>query len=262
MRTFYLALGVMIFAAAAARADVSDSGSLLIGQQAVIGGTMTVQGNAFSVGGTTFSVSAGTVSVGGLLKPSAAGIQWADNTVSTTASAGAGGGSTNLVWYASGTVLPLVSPTIFSSTHSYRIEFAFTNTATNSTGHMIYFRLNSDSGANYLYNLLTLQSGAVQGNIQSSAGGDNTVLSPCFSSNDAAAAGDNCNGTLKMTTAQTLPHRVQFNGTAYWVRSTNTRPGTSMLGMQWNGSADPSTLTVGSYSGTASLEVRVYKDLP
>ncbi|MBI5595719.1 MAG: hypothetical protein HY928_06470 [Elusimicrobia bacterium] len=94
MRNF-LAAVLLAALALPAEADVVDSGSLVIGQQGIIGGTMTVQGNAFSVGGSTFSVSYGTVSVGGLLKPSSAGIQWADGSVSTTASAG-GSGSASL----------------------------------------------------------------------------------------------------------------------------------------------------------------------
>lgn len=85
-----LAALLVAFAALAtpARADVSDSGNLNIGGQAVIGGTMTVQGSEFSVGGSSFSVSAGTAQVGGLLRTSSLGIQWADGSVSTTASAG------------------------------------------------------------------------------------------------------------------------------------------------------------------------------
>jgi hypothetical protein len=86
MRPLTLILSLLI--APAARADLSDSGNLNIGGNGVIAGTMTVQGNAFSVGGSTFSVSAGTVQAGGLLKVSAAGVQWADGSVSTTASSG------------------------------------------------------------------------------------------------------------------------------------------------------------------------------
>lgn len=73
------------FLALPVRADIIEGGNLIIGQQGVIGGSMTVGGNAFSIGGSTFSVSMGSVSVGGLLKPSALGIQWSDGTVSTTA---------------------------------------------------------------------------------------------------------------------------------------------------------------------------------
>lgn len=80
--------------AASARADVSDSGSLTIGGQGVIQGTMTVQGSAFSVGGTTFSVAGGSVTLGGQLNVSAAGIKWADGTVSVSSS---GGGVGNVV---------------------------------------------------------------------------------------------------------------------------------------------------------------------
>lgn len=90
MRHFWALLFVLM-AARNASADISDSGSLTIGGQSVIAGTMTVQGNAFSVGGSTFSVLAGTVNVSGLLKVSAAGIQWDDGKVSTTSSSGGGG---------------------------------------------------------------------------------------------------------------------------------------------------------------------------
>lgn len=77
-------LFVLLVFVPTAHADISDSGNLTIGGQGVIQGSMTVQGSAFSVGGSTFSVLAGTVNAGGLLKVSAAGIQWNDGTVSTT----------------------------------------------------------------------------------------------------------------------------------------------------------------------------------
>lgn len=72
----------------AAHADISDSGALTIGGQAVIQSTMTVQGSAFSVGGTTFSIAGGSVTLGGQLNVAAAGIKWADGTISITAPTG------------------------------------------------------------------------------------------------------------------------------------------------------------------------------
>jgi hypothetical protein len=93
MKAIKLAAGLLLLAGSA-WADVSDSGNLTIGGQGVIQGTMTVQGNAFSVGGSTFAVLGGTVNVGGLLKVSAAGIQWDDGKVSTTTSSGGGGNMT------------------------------------------------------------------------------------------------------------------------------------------------------------------------
>lgn len=79
-------LGLLLLAwAGPAKADIVDSGKLIIGGQAAFGGTVTVQGNAFSVGGSTFSVNQGSVSIGGLLKVSAAGLQWSDNFVTYTA---------------------------------------------------------------------------------------------------------------------------------------------------------------------------------
>jgi hypothetical protein len=83
-----LALGL---AAASSRADVSDSGNLTIGGQGVIQGTMTVQGTGFSVGGTTFAVAGGSVTLGGRLNVSAAGIKWADGTVSVSSAGGVAG---------------------------------------------------------------------------------------------------------------------------------------------------------------------------
>lgn len=83
--------------ASAAHADVSDSGNLSIGGQGVIAGTMTVQGNAFSVGGTTFSVAGGSITLGGRLNAAAAGIKWADGTISTTAASGGGAGGDALL---------------------------------------------------------------------------------------------------------------------------------------------------------------------
>lgn len=88
-KTALLALN-MVFAVSA-HADISDSGNLAIGGQAVIAGTTTIQGSAFSVGGTTFSVAAGSITLGGRLNAASAGIKWADGTTSTTASPGASG---------------------------------------------------------------------------------------------------------------------------------------------------------------------------
>lgn len=81
-----------VISAVPAHADISDSGNLTIGGQAVIAGSMTVQGNAFSVGGATFSVNAGTVSIGGLLIVST--IQWTGGGI-TTGPVTAGGGNIN-----------------------------------------------------------------------------------------------------------------------------------------------------------------------
>jgi hypothetical protein len=134
-------VGILLFCAGLAHADVSDSGDLLIGGQGVIGGTMTVQGSAFSVGGATFSVSAGTVSVGGLLKPSASGIQWADGSVSTTAAAGGPAayastttqkiGATSITATAAG--LCVAGSSITMTTGARRVLLTFTGTADGST---------------------------------------------------------------------------------------------------------------------------------
>lgn len=80
-----LATLLLLLLALPGRADVVDGGSLVVASQGVVGATMTVQGDAFSVGTSTFSISYGTVTVGGLLKVSSAGIQWADGKPSTTA---------------------------------------------------------------------------------------------------------------------------------------------------------------------------------
>ena len=105
----------LIFVATAARADISDSGSLIIGGQGVIVGTMTVQGNAFSVGGATLSVSGGSVNLGGLLNASSAGIKWADGTTSTTAASSPGSQAVS-----SYTVVPAGS----TSQGAYKVAFA------------------------------------------------------------------------------------------------------------------------------------------
>lgn len=97
MRTFIL-LSALMGLTAVAHADISDSGNLSIGGQAVISGTMTVEGNAFSVGGSTFAVSGGTTQVGGLLKISSQGIQWSDGTVSTNGFASNGFGSSSFTY--------------------------------------------------------------------------------------------------------------------------------------------------------------------
>ena len=67
-----------------ARADIVDSGTLQIGGQGIIGGTMTVQGSAFSVGGTTFVVTGGSVSIGTTSAPSLLNLQNGDIQITTT----------------------------------------------------------------------------------------------------------------------------------------------------------------------------------
>ncbi|MBI2362827.1 MAG: hypothetical protein HYV15_05535 [Elusimicrobia bacterium] len=47
-----------------ARADIADSGDVIVGNQGVIAGTMTVQGQGFSVGASALVVGSGKVSVG------------------------------------------------------------------------------------------------------------------------------------------------------------------------------------------------------
>ncbi|MBI3298125.1 MAG: hypothetical protein HYZ75_08175 [Elusimicrobia bacterium] len=64
MRTFLAILALSALIAAPVRADVVDSGSLVIGLQGIIGGTMTIQGSAFSVGASTLTVSSGKVGIG------------------------------------------------------------------------------------------------------------------------------------------------------------------------------------------------------
>ena len=139
----------LLAAALPARADVSDSGALTLGGQAVIAGTATVQGGSFSVGGATFTVSGGSVTLGGRLNLAAAGIKWADGTTSTTAASGGGG-----------------SGFVNQSTFTAFPQFSFTNTTfaagcvTNSTVTMttsgsqvlIYFYGNvTVTGGNYSY---------------------------------------------------------------------------------------------------------------
>jgi hypothetical protein len=85
MKKLFLVVGIILALAPAARADISDSGN------GVIGGTVTVQGNAFSVGGSTFVVNSGSITLGGPLNAASVGIKWADGTISTTATGGAGG---------------------------------------------------------------------------------------------------------------------------------------------------------------------------
>ena len=61
MRTLFL-IAALAFSPSA-RADVSDVGSLTIGGNGVIGGTMTVQGRAFSVGGSSFTIGGGSAAL-------------------------------------------------------------------------------------------------------------------------------------------------------------------------------------------------------
>lgn len=89
----YILLAALMMTAGGARADLSDSGNL------VIAGTGTIQGASFSVGGTTFSVAGGSITLGGALNLSAAGIKWADGTTSFSSSTGGG----KLAVYASST---------------------------------------------------------------------------------------------------------------------------------------------------------------
>ena len=86
----------VFFLRSSVMADVSDSGNLVIGNQGVIQGTMTVQGNAFSVGGSTFSVAGGSITLGGRLNLGADGIKWPNGTVTTSTSDFGGGGNSNL----------------------------------------------------------------------------------------------------------------------------------------------------------------------
>lgn len=53
----------LLFLAQFAHADITDSGALLIGSNAIVQGTMTVQGNQFSVGGSTFAIVGSSVGV-------------------------------------------------------------------------------------------------------------------------------------------------------------------------------------------------------
>ncbi|MCX5786931.1 MAG: hypothetical protein NTX64_00250 [Elusimicrobia bacterium] len=57
-------LAFALYPWAQARADITDSGNLQAGNQAIISGTMTVQGDAFSVGGASLSVTSGMTGVG------------------------------------------------------------------------------------------------------------------------------------------------------------------------------------------------------
>src|SRR4051812_42408682 len=63
MKTAISAVLFLGVACSGAWADISDSGSLIIGGQAVIAGTTTLQGNAFSVGSSTLIVASGAVGV-------------------------------------------------------------------------------------------------------------------------------------------------------------------------------------------------------
>ena len=79
-----LSMTLIVWLVSPARADIADSGDLIIGDHATVVGSMTVQGNAFSVGNTTFSVAGGSVTLGGRLNLGAAGIKWPDGTITTT----------------------------------------------------------------------------------------------------------------------------------------------------------------------------------
>lgn len=104
MRTL-LAWGLLAALALPARADIVDSGSLIIGGQGIIGGTFTVQGNAMSVAGSVSATSATLSGTGNNVfsLTTSSGIhlvngvlRWPDGSTSTTASSG-GGGSGNAV---------------------------------------------------------------------------------------------------------------------------------------------------------------------
>lgn len=148
-------LAIFTSLAGSAHADVSDSGNLTIGGQGIIAGTMTVQGNAFGVGGSTFAVLAGTVNVGGLLKISAAGIQWNDGKVSTTSSSGGGAvlASTFTTNFpgASGTnttfSAPVVGSTVTLTIAGTKVFCAFTgNCYLGALGEIMYWAMSVDNG--------------------------------------------------------------------------------------------------------------------
>lgn len=145
--TRLILLGIALGLSAPARADLSDSGSLTIGGQGIIQGTMTVQGAAFSVGGTTFSVAGGSVTLGGRLNAAAAGIKWADGSISTTASSG-GGAVGGCVEISSADVYGVSSVTFsnLSSSWTYRLEWSVKMA---SAAPWLAIVVNSDLGANY-----------------------------------------------------------------------------------------------------------------
>lgn len=83
--SFTVSGGSAVVAYSLTAGQVVAGGQVIAAGQVVVVGTMTVQSGAFSVGAATFSVSGGSVTLGGRLNAAAAGIKWADGTLSTTA---------------------------------------------------------------------------------------------------------------------------------------------------------------------------------
>ncbi|MBI3298123.1 MAG: hypothetical protein HYZ75_08165 [Elusimicrobia bacterium] len=162
MRTFLAILALSALIAAPVRADVVDSGSLIIGQQGIIGGTMTVQGNALGVAGSVSATSATLLGMGaeifslttssgihmvsGTLKLNPGTmIEWGDGSKSTIAASGGGTFSAASTM----TIVPrnqsttqtefgsCFTSTVAMTTSGGKILISFTGAASNNnaTGH-------------------------------------------------------------------------------------------------------------------------------
>lgn len=245
------ALGLFaLFLAAPARADVSDSGNLTIGGQGVIQGTMTVQGSGFSVGGTTFSVAGGSVTLGGRLNAAAAGIKWADGTVTTSSSSIGGSGG---AWTIVESTYPISATSLtFSVTPGtksvYAIEFKLT--VEDAPGRL-YLRCNSDSGSNYRWAASLLAGGVYWEGV-----GSTTNEIYITSGGGNPSIGENVSGRIDLFSYNNAEKKALVLYDVVFLRSDNWSGRYAGTG-NYVGSSNLSTITIyasaGKFSGMATL---------
>lgn len=152
-------------AAAYSRADVSDSGSLTIGGQAVIAGSMTVAGpisgssvTLSTTGAASYALTSSTgihILNGRVKLEPGSYIEWPDGKTSTTSSSGGsgaiGGGYEIFIASTSGNSVSSITFVYgFVSSATYTLYWGYTKDA---TAGVVYVTFNANNGANYRYTL-------------------------------------------------------------------------------------------------------------
>ena len=156
MRLLWAFLGLLM--ALPAYADISDSGSMTIGGQAIVSGSMTVTGAVGAASMTVTASGAGVYSItsssgihliGGKLKlEPGTYLEWPDGKTSTTSSSGGGGNSVNPSLISSGVFSSVGALHISGLPQDRAIEIEIVGTQnTSNANHQI--KVSSDSAANY-----------------------------------------------------------------------------------------------------------------
>lgn len=256
MRTL-LAWGLLAALALPARADIVDSGSLIIGGQGIIGGTFTVQGNAMSVAGSVSATSATLSGTGNNVfsLTTSSGIhlvsgvvRWPDGSTSSSANSGGGSGVSGpwrLVAIASSASgLASLSIPMEAST-TYRLRGHIAVSTGNSSGYIAVIRFNSDSGANYNYKgQFTYASVGTIDYYWGSSNLTGTGYALCSRSFDTYYAGDFCDFEFAMRSVWGLPKKVGLHGTTVSATASFTDVSTGRQGGVWSGSSVPTTLDI------------------